>query len=208
MGLFDLLFGRGKPKNVTRTGDRIWLSADAKFAGLARELAQRSRSDSVAILLVAHFPDVCQRLETACASAAPQVPVKAVLARDLSPDIASALALDGSAMLDMIVAERHPLPSVDQQIEQFASELPCRCRISYHLSLDDAVIKAFAGEWVRSILMQLGMTADEAIESAMVSRRIQQAQKKIEGMAHGRSEAESAAQWFERNCPELSEAAK
>jgi len=47
------------------------------------------------------------------------------------------------------------------------------------------------------------MTEDEAIESQMVSRRIKQAQQKIEGRAFGSSEAESAAAWLEKNCPEL-----
>lgn len=47
------------------------------------------------------------------------------------------------------------------------------------------------------------MSEDEAIESNMVSRRIRQAQQKIEGRAFGSLDAESAAEWLEKNCPEL-----
>jgi hypothetical protein len=47
------------------------------------------------------------------------------------------------------------------------------------------------------------MSEDEAIESQMVSRRIRQAQQKIEGRSFGSFDAESAAQWLEKNCPEL-----
>ena len=81
--------------------------------------------------------------------------------------------------------------------------LPCRCRFSHHVSLEDAVMKIFAGDWVKNVLKQMGMKEDEAIESQMVSRRIRQAQQKIEGNAFGSCEAESAAAWLEKNCPEL-----
>jgi hypothetical protein len=49
----------------------------------------------------------------------------------------------------------------------------------------------------------MGMKEDEAIESQMVSRRIRQAQQKIEGRTFGSLDAESAAGWLEKNCPEL-----
>src|SRR5262249_45574993 len=42
------------------------------------------------------------------------------------------------------------------------------------------VMRMFAGEWVSAVLSRLGMKEGEAIESAMVSRRISGAQKKVE----------------------------
>lgn len=208
MGFFDSLFGgQGKPAtNVEIVPDRIWLTEDAKIAGLGREIAERSKTETVAILLVAHFPDVLARLEELAAAQSaetPDAPVMAVLASNLSVDIATGLNLDERATIDLIVSQRHPLRSVDQQLEQFADELPCRCRLSHHLSLDDPVMRIFAGEWIQKLLENLGMSEDEAIESAMVARRLKQAQEKIESKAIGRSDAESAAQWLEKNCPEL-----
>ena len=41
-------------------------------------------------------------------------------------------------------------------------------------------MRLFAGEWVGNVLTRLGMQEGEAIESRMVSRRIQAAQKKVE----------------------------
>jgi hypothetical protein len=55
MGFFDSLFGGKKHTNVEVVPDRIWLTTDAKFAGLAKEAEERSMSETVAILLVAHF---------------------------------------------------------------------------------------------------------------------------------------------------------
>ncbi len=132
MGFFDSLFGSKKPTNVEVVPDHIWMTTDAKFAGLAREIAERSKSETVAILLVAHFPDVLARLNELAAEPT-TVPVKAVLASDLSTDIATSLHLEESVIIDIIVGERHPLPSVDEQLEQFADMLPCRCRLSVPL---------------------------------------------------------------------------
>jgi len=41
-------------------------------------------------------------------------------------------------------------------------------------------MRIFAGEWVKNVLTRLGMKEGEAIESHMVSRRIEGAQKKVE----------------------------
>jgi len=204
MGFFDYLFGSKKRTNVDVVPDLIWMTTEAKFAGLAKEAEKRSKSETVAILLVSHFPDVLGRLEELANQQTWSVPCKATLANNLDPNLAASLNLDESAILDIIVGERHPLPSVDDRLAEFADELPCRCRVSYHISLDDPVIRVFAGGWVQDCLRKLGMTEDEAIESHMVSRRIKQAQQKIEGRAFGSLDAESAVHWLEKNCPELS----
>ncbi|TWU44140.1 preprotein translocase subunit SecA [Novipirellula aureliae] len=203
MGLFDALFGSKKPTNVEVTPDRIWMTTDAKFTGLQKEAVERSESETVAILLVAHFPDVLARLNEFANNWKSDVPLKAVLASSLNADLAASLGFDESAIIDVIVGERHPLPSVDDRLEQFADELPCRCRFSHHISLDDPIMEIFAGDSVKNILSKLGMAENEAIESKMVSRRIRQAQQKIEGKSTGSSDAVSAAQWLKKNCPEL-----
>ena len=203
MGLFDFLFGSKKRTNVEVILDHIWMTTDAKFTGLAKEAEERSRSETVAILLVAHFPDVLARLEEVASQKVWDVPCKAVSAGNLNSGLAASLNLEESAIIDIIVGERHPLPSVDDRLEEFADELPCRCRFSHHVSLEDAVMKVFAGDWVKNVLKRLGVSEDEAIESQLVSRRIRQAQQKIEGRAFGSLDAESAAEWLEKNCPEL-----
>ncbi len=50
----------------------------------------------------------------------------------------------------------------------------------FFLSLEDDLMRIFAGEWVKNILTRLGMQEGEAIESRMVTRRIEGAQKKVE----------------------------
>lgn len=203
MGFFDFLFGGKRPTNVEVIPDHIWMTTDAKFVGLAKEVAERSNSEAVAILLVAHFPEVLARLNELASHQTSGVSVQAVLASNLATDLAADLNLGESATIDVIVGERHPLPSVDGRLQEFVDELPCRCRLSHHLSLEDPVMAIFADEWIQNLLGKLGMTEEEAIESEMVSRRIKQAQQKIERKAFGSSDAESAAEWLEKNCPDI-----
>ena len=185
MGFFDFLFGGKRRSNVEVVPDHIWMTTDAKIAGLTKEVQERARSETVAILLVAHFPDVLTHLVEIADQQSGEAPVRAVLAGNLHADLAASLNLDESATIDVIVGERHPLPSVDDRLEEFADELPCRCRFSHHVSLEDPMMQIFAGEWVQDVLRKLGMSEDEAIESQMVSRRIRQAQLKIEGHTFG-----------------------
>jgi hypothetical protein len=117
---------------------------------------------------------VLARLEELASQQTWEVPCHAIPASNLNTDLAASLNLDESAIIDFIVGERHPLPSVDDRLEEFADELPCRCRFSHHVSLEDAVMKIFAGDWVKNVLKQMGMKEDEAIESQMVSHRIRQ----------------------------------
>jgi hypothetical protein len=203
MGFFDFLLGNDKQTNVEIVPDHIWLTSAAKYAGIVNEVAERSRSEAVVILLVAHFPDVLAQLEEIADQIDSRIPVKAVLASHLNTDLAASLNLNDSVLIDIIVGERHPLASVDDRLEAFSNELPCRCRLSHHLSLDDPLIKHFAGEWVKGVLSKLGMSEGEAIESHIVSRRIRGMQEKIDKKKLGNTDAESAALWLERNCPEM-----
>ena len=199
MGVFDILFGGQKPTRVEVTPDQIWMTTDAKFAGLARAVEARVSSDAFAILRVAHFPDVLERLGEIVRQQEWGVPCKAVPADNLDQDLAASLELDASAVIDVIVGERHPLPSVDDRLQTFADTLPCRCRFAHHVSLEDAVIRSFAGDWVTDRLQQLGASEDEPIESRLVSRRIRKAQQKIEGRVRGSLDVDSAADKLSRN---------
>jgi preprotein translocase subunit SecA len=66
--------------------------------------------------------------------------------------------------------------------------------------MEDALMKPFAGEWVKRILRDLGMKEDEPIKSRMVTRRIETELKKIARSATGDAPANSAEEWLERNC--------
>lgn len=199
MGLFDMLFGGGSRSTVQALGDRIWLTEEAKFKGLNRQL--KGSNDSAVILLVGHFENTLEKLTAIADAYSGDVPLQATLAEKLSTDIAAGLNIDESATIDLIVAERHPLLSADDAIMQFAEEIPCNCRLAYHLSLEDPLLKLFVTGFVHRILESLGMKEDEPIESSMVSRRVKAAQQTIESTATGNSKATTAVEWLELNTP-------
>ena len=198
MGIFDFLLGRSAT-DVEVLSDKIWMSQRSKLNGIRREIGERSRASSAATILVAHFQNVLEELNVVAAENPWNVPVTATLATNLSTEIASRLNLDETATIDLVVAERHPIVAEDDKVVQFAKGLPCKCRMAYHVSLEDPVLKQFSGEWVTGVLKNLGMTDEESLESPQVSRRLRGAQKKIEETATGNQHANSAAEWMRLN---------
>lgn len=200
MGLFDFLFSTKKPTRVELVADQLWMTIDEKYAGLARDISERLDSESALILLVAHFPDILQRLNDFVVESG-SVPVRAVLASQLFNDVAARMQLDESVTIDIIVAERHPLASADEQIVEFAEELPCRTRLSYHLSLEDPFLVKFGGATMKQMFEMFKLDAGESMQSNMLSRRIKKAQQKMERNAFDNSPANSAEEWLEKNYP-------
>src|SRR5262249_3023979 len=82
--------------------------------------------------------------------------------------------------LHIIAPERHEARRIDNQLRGRAGRQGDPGSSRFFLSLDDDLMRIFAGDWVKSILTRLGMEEGQAIESRMVSRRIEAAQKKVE----------------------------
>ncbi|MFN4257811.1 MAG: preprotein translocase subunit SecA [Gemmataceae bacterium] len=82
--------------------------------------------------------------------------------------------------LHIIGTERHEARRIDNQLRGRAGRQGDPGSSRFFLSLQDDLMRIFAGEWVANVLTRLGMQEGEAIESRMVSRRIEGAQKKVE----------------------------
>jgi len=82
--------------------------------------------------------------------------------------------------LHIIGTERHESRRIDNQLRGRAGRQGDPGSSRFFLSLEDDLMRKFAGEWVSAVLTRLGMQDGEAIESRMVSRRIEGAQKKVE----------------------------
>ena len=86
----------------------------------------------------------------------------------------------GLGGLHIIGTERHEARRIDLQLRGRCGRQGDPGSSRFFLSLEDDLMRIFAGEWVKNILTRLGMKEGEAIESRMVSRRIEGAQKKVE----------------------------
>ena len=82
--------------------------------------------------------------------------------------------------LHIIGTERHESRRIDNQLRGRSGRQGDPGSSRFFLSLEDDLLRKFAGEWVTAVLTRLGMQEGEAIESKMVSRRIEGAQKKVE----------------------------
>jgi len=202
MGLLDWL--KGPKSNVEEVDDFIWVTKAAKGAGVIESVGETLATvDAPTVVLVAaHFEDCLAEIRLLLeASGIDDSRVFVLRADDLQSVQNSLAGLADSQRVEMIVAERHPLLEHDDALVEFARQCGCRFHIVHHLSLDDPLLKIFAGEWVRSVLQQLGMKEDEAIRSRMVSRRIREAQQKITRDAGRELVVESAEAWFKVNVP-------
>ncbi|MGC8639178.1 MAG: SEC-C metal-binding domain-containing protein, partial [Isosphaeraceae bacterium] len=82
--------------------------------------------------------------------------------------------------LHIIGTERHESRRIDNQLRGRSGRQGDPGSSRFFLALEDDLMRKFAGEWVSNVLTRLGMQEGEAIESKMVSRRIEGAQKKVE----------------------------
>jgi preprotein translocase subunit SecA len=82
--------------------------------------------------------------------------------------------------LRIIATERHESRRIDNQLRGRSGRQGDPGSSRFYLSLDDALMRIFAGERVRAIMERLKMPEGEAIEAGIVTRSIESAQRKVE----------------------------
>ncbi len=82
--------------------------------------------------------------------------------------------------LYVIGTERHESRRIDLQLRGRCGRQGDPGSSRFFLSLEDDLMRIFAGDFVKSMMERLGMKEGEAIESNLVTRRISAAQKKVE----------------------------
>ena len=82
--------------------------------------------------------------------------------------------------LRIIATERHESRRIDNQLRGRSGRQGDPGSSRFYLSLDDSLMRIFAGDRVRAIMDRLRMPEGEAIEAGMVTRSIESAQRKVE----------------------------
>ena len=82
--------------------------------------------------------------------------------------------------LHILGTERHESRRVDNQLRGRAGRQGDPGSSRFFLSLEDDLMRIFAREWVSTLLQRLGMEEGVPIESKMISKRIEAAQKAVE----------------------------
>ena len=82
--------------------------------------------------------------------------------------------------LRIIATERHESRRIDNQLRGRSGRQGDPGSSRFYLSLDDSLMRIFAGDRVRAIMERLKMPEGEAIEAGIVTRSIESAQRKVE----------------------------
>jgi len=82
--------------------------------------------------------------------------------------------------LHIIGTERHESRRIDNQLRGRSGRQGDPGSSRFFLSLEDNLMRIFAADWVQKAMKMMGMKEDEVIESGMVSKRIEAAQRKVE----------------------------
>ncbi|MBT3903681.1 preprotein translocase subunit SecA, partial [bacterium] len=82
--------------------------------------------------------------------------------------------------LYILGTDRHESRRIDNQLRGRAGRQGDPGDSRFYISLEDELIRIFAGDTMKRQMERFGMTEDETIESSMVSKTIERAQEKVE----------------------------
>ncbi|WP_027070651.1 preprotein translocase subunit SecA [Novilysobacter defluvii] len=82
--------------------------------------------------------------------------------------------------LHIIGTERHESRRIDNQLRGRAGRQGDPGSSRFYLSLEDNLMRIFAADWVQKVMERMGLKEDDIIESAMVTKQIANAQRKVE----------------------------
>ncbi|NCV87567.1 MAG: preprotein translocase subunit SecA, partial [Oxalobacteraceae bacterium] len=84
------------------------------------------------------------------------------------------------ARLHIVGTERHESRRIDNQLRGRSGRQGDPGSSRFYLSMDDPLLRIFAGDRMKAIMNRLGVPQGEPIEAGMVSRSIESAQRKVE----------------------------
>ncbi len=84
--------------------------------------------------------------------------------------------------LYILGTERHESRRIDNQLRGRSGRQGDPGASQFYLSLDDNLLRIFGGEKIRTIMNKLGVEEGEYIDSKIVTRSVEKAQKKVENM--------------------------
>lgn len=98
------------------------------------------------------------------------------------PDGEEAEKVKKSGGLHIIGTERHEARRIDNQLRGRAGRQGDPGSSQFFVSLEDDLMRIFGGDRIKSLMSMLKLPEDEPIEAKLVSKVIEEAQSKIEGM--------------------------
>ena len=161
-------------KQHAREADIVAQAGRSKMITIATNMAGRGTD----IVLGGSIVKTIEAIETdeSLDAAAQQQKIEAIRSQ-WSQDHEQIKALGG---LRIIATERHESRRIDNQLRGRSGRQGDPGSSRFYLSLDDSLMRIFAGDRVKAIMDRLKMPDGEAIEAGIVTRSIESAQRKVE----------------------------
>ncbi len=161
-------------KQHAREADIVAQAGRAKMITIATNMAGRGTD----IVLGGSIQKAVEDVESdASRGEAEKQAAIAQIRADWTRDHEAVKALGG---LRIIATERHESRRIDNQLRGRSGRQGDPGSSRFYLSLDDSLMRIFAGDRVKSIMDRLKMPDGEAIEAGIVTRSIESAQRKVE----------------------------
>ena len=154
----DIIIQAGRPKMITIATNMAGRGTDIMLGGNLEKMIQSVEQDAT-------LDDATRKQR-----------VEAVKAQ-WKQDHELVKSLGG---LRIIATERHESRRIDNQLRGRSGRQGDPGSSRFYLSLDDSLMRIFAGDRVRAIMERLKMPEGEAIEAGIVTRSIESAQRKVE----------------------------
>ena len=196
--------------------DKVWFDEVTKLRQVCNDVAA-ARLDGRSVVLLSYFGATLSLLSNQlrekgidhdqfstfnpaelCASRPGKVWLGSALAFHVANSASAAVT---GSVLEIIVAEHHPMQSRDQQLVDSAKKLSCEGNLCFHFSLDDPVMRHFGAETIKALYERLGIPKDECVSHHLVTRAIRTAQEKIESQVGKDVPTHSTEDWFKYNLP-------
>ena len=101
--------------------------------------------------------------------------------------------------LSVIVTERYPVNTNDQQLETFLEQSMIQAALGYIISFDDPILVHLLGHRFVDLLKQLGLGDNDLISSSMTNRGLSRKLRKATAEVENEKLADSPEEWIELN---------
>jgi preprotein translocase subunit SecA len=170
--------------NMAGRGTDILLGGNAEFTAkqeaVKKGIAQPVQQVAGRVAADDNVPDTVLFMYQGTEYRAPSREFEEILAQHKRGTDAEHQEVVSAGGLHIIATERHEARRIDNQLRGRAGRQGDPGSSRFYLSLEDDLMRIFAKEWVSTLLQRLGMEEGVPIESRMITRRIEAAQKAVE----------------------------
>lgn len=208
--MFGLFRKKPAPSTVLVGGDHVYTSVEAVTAAVAGHV--RLYADAKRVVFLTPFRADIAPWRDRFARHGLAVSELGHTLRDAAPAPGAIPAVDYATLgrffdaglagtsVEFFSLGRHPLRSHDAAVEAAIEAHSRAHRLHSYLALDEGLLRAFDRDGsIKKLCESMGVDPMEPIESALVSRSIENAQAKIAKRARGEAPAESFDAWMAQN---------